>query len=368
MMKPKKDVFDRIEQTFVLFKNNFNGIFIPILLYQLVTIAVLLPIFSFIYFRINPIDFGSIAGVDGADMFKSLSWVAPFYGFFAMYMVLWIIYLMVYIWFFLWLIKSIKQAFDWEEVTWKENVFYGFRNILNSFSTYWYIFAYIYLIPALIFIVGGILFLSSSIFRWGVFLSPDDGIDTLGVIGGSLMVISFFVFLIFMIYRWIRAYFSIVSAVDKDTYDKENFDFALKVTYDNWWRVAWNFLLVWVIIMFVSSIISFIPGMIGAIWSNMSSYSEEMSNIDELLVELESLWSFNIFKTISQLLSVAINTIVAVFVMVFAYIFFKRLELENDKSEDKESVEEKEEDLNIEEEVEEGENEIKKEKDEKSDY
>ncbi len=357
MLKPKETVFDRIEQTFVLFKNNFNGILLPILLYRLVAVCLLLPIVSFFYFSINPINFPSMEGVEWADVFSSLSWVAPFYGYYAVYMTLGMFYFIIYIGFFLWLVKSIKQAFDWDKITSKDNVLYGFNNILNSFKTYWYLFAYVYLIPALIFIVGGIIGIVSLVSNW--WFSKD--IDALGWIAISLISISILVFAVFAVYRWIRATFPIVSAVDKDTYDKDNFDFSLSVADDNWGRIFWNIILVSIIIWMVSWVISMIPNTIWAMWTNISSYYSTDSGFEQIKQSLESLGDFNIFRTISQFLSVIISTVGSVFVTVFIYIFFKRLELEKSNRDGNEDVEDKSNDSNVE-----G-NDVSEEK-EKSDY
>jgi hypothetical protein len=68
-------------------------------------------------------------------------------------MTLFLVYLLLYIPVFLGLIKTIQQVYNNEAVKIQKNIYYGFSRLWLSMKTYWYIFAYVALIPALIFIV-----------------------------------------------------------------------------------------------------------------------------------------------------------------------------------------------------------------------
>ncbi len=328
MLEPKETVSDRIEQSFVLFKSNFGKFLLPILFYKIASLLIM-STFIYIYFKINPIDVDFLPNSE-VNQLGALWWlyesIAPF--FIKLYTVLGVIilystiYSLLYIWFWIWLIRSIKQWFNWEDVTPKENLFYGFRNISNSFKTYWYVFAYVYLIPAIIFIVWWILLIMG--------LSDKSKNGDFIWIGVVIIVFSVFMLMIFWVLRWVRSYFSISSAVDKNEFSKDNFRFSIKITKDNWLRIVWNFILVWIIIWFISSVFSGIIWIIGFAqmdFGNILNYSVQ-SISQEIGKFFESFWEFSVFKIISKLLSTFLTTIMTVFMAVFTYIFFKRLEFE----------------------------------------
>ncbi|QFR39297.1 hypothetical protein A9Q91_03610 [Candidatus Gracilibacteria bacterium 28_42_T64] len=308
MFTAKEKVLDRIEQSFVLFKNNFLELFLPIFLYNLFSVLVFGTLGLF--YVLNKLS--NISTDVSPDFFTVLNnpivVIMITFG-----MIIFIAYLLINITFILGLIKSIQQASKSEQVTPKENILYGFKNLFNSFKTYWYIFAYVALIPALIFIVGGILF------NLGFYY---DNSSLLLKIGGALMVIAGILFFFFAIVRGIKATFPLYNAVEKGDFSKENFSGALKLTKNNWWRVLGNFALVGLIIGLVTGMIS---GVIGIITPPM--------NLDNIkgLEDIKSIVdNFSIIgNIISNTLKAIINNIGTVFMIIFTYVFFKRLEDEN---------------------------------------
>jgi hypothetical protein len=51
MTNPKKSVLDRIEQSFILLKQNFVELFLPIFLYKLISIVLFGSIAAYYFFR-----------------------------------------------------------------------------------------------------------------------------------------------------------------------------------------------------------------------------------------------------------------------------------------------------------------------------
>ncbi len=308
MFTAKEKVLDRIEQSFVLFKNNFLELFLPIFLYNLFSVLVFWTLGLF--YVLNKLS--NISTDVSPDFFTVLNnpivVIMITFG-----MIIFIAYLLINITFILGLIKSIQQASKSEQVTPKENILYGFKNLFNSFKTYWYIFAYVALIPALIFIVWGILFN-----LWFYY----DNSSLLLKIWWALMVIAWILFFFFAIVRWIKATFPLYNAVEKGDFSKENFSWALKLTKNNWWRVLWNFALVGLIIWLVTWMIS------GVIWiitppMNLDNI-KWLEDIKSIVDNFSIIWNI-----ISNTLKAIINNIGTVFMIIFTYVFFKRLEDEN---------------------------------------
>ena len=53
-----------------------------------------------------------------------------------------------------------------------------------------------------------------------------------------------------MVYRWVKTYFSLNSAVDSSEYTKENFNISVKITDWNWWRIVWNYILIFTYVFY----------------------------------------------------------------------------------------------------------------------
>lgn len=308
-MLVKAWVLDRIEQSFWIIKSNFLDFFIPFFVYNFISFLVIwVAVFSFWLGVIWWLDTTSI------DPFVILN-NPKVVILISVWMITMIIYLLLYIPILLWLIKSIKQAINWEDITTKDNIIYWFKNLTNSFKTYWYIFAYVALIPSIIFILWWIMF-NASYFLW----APEN----LKIIWWVFMWISVVLFLAYSIYRWYRASFSIYSAVDNDSFTKDDFIKTLSFTDNKWWRIFWNFLLLWLIIWLLTSLIG---GIFSAISLSNKIDTDSIKTIEDIKLLASN------FSIVTQSLSWFVNTIIStiwkIFVIIFTYLFYLRLKQES---------------------------------------
>lgn len=232
-----------------------------------------------------------------------------------------ILYLLLYIPFLLGVIKSIDQAYKWEEVTYKQNVWYWFIKLGWALKTYWYIFAYIALTPALLFIIGWFLVIGAYYF-W----LP----EIIKVIGFIMWIFAAILFWYFMIYRGTKAKFALYNAVNKNEYTQENFDYSIDITINNWWRIIGNFLLVWLIIGGIGSLITWVISWFwgSSIFGSMNMSDPSNISIDDIKVILtQYIDNFSIVGSIfSSMINKIITLIGAIFIIVFTFLFFKRLE------------------------------------------
>ncbi|MDQ7009192.1 MAG: hypothetical protein Q9M94_02780 [Candidatus Gracilibacteria bacterium] len=327
----EEKVLDRIEQSFELFKNNFLELFLPIFLYTLGTITIFMNISN--YFGVKYLN-NIFGDMDKNNISENMNWLSysneMIIGIY-IFVILIVLYLTLYIPFLLATIKGIKQGYNGEKVTAKENVIYGFKNLLNSFRTYWFIFAYVALIPALIGIVGGLLFIYGSF----------NENSNLELIGGIISVFSLILFIFFSVYRGIKSKFAMNSAIDKNEFIKEHFDFSIEITKTQWWRILGNFLLIGIIISLVSGVFNSIVGLFGGSFDfNINSVLELKENPDpEKIISLvnSTIESYSpITNFIKNTLDNIISTSIIVFTLIFSYILFKRLEIEDTIAESKE--------------------------------
>lgn len=306
-MEPKASVFGRLWQSFKLFKGNFLKLWLPIFVYNFVSFALVWSVITFFIFwmlknlSIDTLDPLAVYSNPKVIIATSLGIIA------------FIAYLLLYIPVTLWLLKWIKQSINWKNITLVPNVSYWFSRLFLSFKTYWYIFSYVALIPALFFICWGIL-----VIVWMKFW-----INVLLIIWWGLLSIAGLVFFLFALIRWIKSIFALYSAVDDDEFTKENFLFSIKSTDNNWWRILWNFIVFWIIIW----VISFVTTLIFAYIPFSSFGNTDLQNTDDLSLLIENfsvipyiVWSF--FQLI-------ISTIIVVFASIFIYLFFLTLKNES---------------------------------------
>ena len=300
-------VLDRIEQTFNIFKNNFMDFFLPLFLYNLISVVIFWTILMSMFF---------------SNLWNITNWSLDFFTLLnnpyvviaiAVWIISFIVYLMLYIPILLWLIKSIKQAYEWDQVTVIENLFYWFSRLTDSFKTYWYIFAYIALIPSLFFILGWILFNAWFYIEWQ---------EKLKQVWWILMIVWWILFVVFLLYRWIKASFSIYSAVNHDSFKKDDFLNSINITNNNWWRIVWNFFLMGLIILLVSWLIWWLFKIFSYNWIDYTS----IRTLDDIM---NIVWEFSITTQIlSGFINNILNTIWTVFIIIFTYLFFLRLKNE----------------------------------------
>ena len=327
MLQVKEKFFDRFDQSFKLFKSNFIVLFLPLFIYNLVYII----IWIFLkYYLLWKIIWFSDLSLSWLDFFTFLNNSQVVFSI-VIWMIFFILYLFLYIAIFLWILKTIRKILNSEEVNMLDNVKYGFSRFLLSMKTYWYIFAYVALIPALIFIVWWLLF--------SIWYNNNELSKIFWII---LLLISFVLFAFFAIYRWNKARFALYSAIDKDEFNKENFNISLKNVDNNWYRVFWNIFLLWIILSFASSLIWWILNLFLSIilwWTwisdsvmnniNNPSYNSTDSfsilfNFLEKYFENFSFFNEILTSTLHSIINISFN----VFSFVFIYILFKRLGLE----------------------------------------
>jgi len=313
-MNPMPWVLDRIEQTFKIFKDGVLFLIIPLFIYNFLSFFIWIVIFLYIFFwwyfdfiLSNP-DYSAISSYLSSPKFIFLI---------ALFSFLFLLYSLLYIPFYIYTIKTIKNLYNWENIDIKSNFKYWISNFLTIMKTYWFVFSYVALLPALIFILWWWIF-NISYFLW---LWED-----IQKIWMFTMIFWSIFFLIFLIYRGLKVKFSIISAVDNDNYTKENFNHSINKTDDNWWRILWNLLIIWIIISFVTWTLSQIFWLL--FWQsldfwNLSQFWPE--NIKNLIS------SFSVLNyVISSFFDLVINTSGTIFIIVFTYVFHKRLSIEMD--------------------------------------
>lgn len=305
-MEYKENVLDRIEQSFVFMKDNFKVLFFPLVIFYVW--VYFLFTYTWVYFM-DSFDVNNLYSVWNMYLF---SW-AILFG---------LIYLTFEIWVLLWLFKTICDIDDWNEFDVVSNYKYWFLNIFESFKTYYYMFMYVYLIPSIIFIGWWIYFINIA-WLWLEWVKDFFSKNMWVLILGAVLITFFFIF--FITYRSNKTVFSIVSAVSKNTFDKENFEFSVSITKGNWWRVFWNFFLVWIIIWLLTSIISSAfetHTLVDTIAKNSNNL-----DIDKMIKEfrVNRIFSQSIFQDI---ITRFITVLSLLFISIFTYIFFKRLESE----------------------------------------
>lgn len=313
MFVSKEWVLDRIEQTFHLIKKDFIKISLPVILYNVFCLVLVFNLVLFLFFHFFPIN---LENTNSLSIFSDLSLL--------IYIFIWLfsIYFLFLIIFILWIVKSISQLYNWEKVLIKENILYWFKNLKNSFKTYYYVFLYVALIPSLFIIVGWIL-LNLSFYLWWDY-------HFLAYLWSFFLVVWALLFVWYSFYRWLKSKFAIYSAVDKDTYTKENFDSSISITKNNFLRILWNIIIismiVWLVSSFISSIFDFFHKSIFEKLSFILSNDRE-----SILDSINSITHISISSLIFSWITSIINSIWMVFSMSFIYVFYKRLELEKEK-------------------------------------
>jgi hypothetical protein len=111
---------------------------------------------------------------------------------------------------------------------------------------------------------------------------------------------------------------------------------SVKITNDNWWRILWNFLLLWILISLVSwlisSILSLITFWLWGWWDLIETIlwwleSKNPEFIKPALEEYISNFSL-IYEVIWNTLDAIIKTISSIFGIIFTYLFYLRLNRE----------------------------------------
>lgn len=318
MIIPEEKFFDRIEQSFWIMKGNFFLLITPMLIFNIAFLVIIPAAFMLVFFSLYSLE----------NIFHAVnSWEAVFqlYPVIGIWIFIGIIFMVLYFCILIpvqvALITSIKQTYKWWNITLGKNLRFWISKLLDAFRTYWYVFCYTLLIPAVIFIIWWIVL--------NFWLYTD--IKTYTLIWWSIMILSLLLCIYYSLYRWIKSSFALISAVDSWNYTKDNFKIAVNITEWKWWRIFWNLIWIWFFWWLVIGLIGWIWGSLEAIWNNQQSlwfliesslYNGEVS-FDEISSSISPL---NILGILNSLFQNILGTILGVFIYIFLYIYFKRLQ------------------------------------------
>lgn len=282
------NVLDRIEQTFTLFLKNPLVYILPLALLNIFALVIIPDVFMALFWDI-------ILAQNRAS--TAIIIIIMIWGIYA------IAYLTLIIPTTLLIIKNAVDASQKQEIDVRKNISYSFENIWNSFSMYWYIFRYVYLVPALVFIAGWFLMLFWMITNNQMLLN----------ISYAIMVLAGVYALIQWIYRGVKTKFSLYSAVYNNDFSKERFSSSIAITQWKWWRVVWNFFVAWMIAGLVVWLINWLINSIWFMWTDYSGMlwnmgDESLSRQESLESIMESYTSFSILGFIKSFLSVITNS------------------------------------------------------------
>lgn len=297
-MQTQEKVLSRIEQSFKLLLKN-KEILIGYWIISIVLYIIWMLIFKY---SINSLTFST-------NFIFEQNNILIFIGI-LLYILLSII---IQIAIFIWSVHYIKEISNERPIQLIDSFKYWLDNILRSFITYYHVFIYVYLLPLWLLIIWLMLILLQQ--TW---------IINSWTIGWILSLLSVMVLMYYIIYRWTKSMFAIYWAVDKDIYNKDNFVNTVNITKNNWLRIFWNCLLLWLILWLSSSLIN-------QIFSYMTPTFdfESFRNNKNLSPELIKAMFDSIFTiSIGWIMSSVIGSIIYIFSNTFYYLFYKRLEYE----------------------------------------
>jgi len=318
MFTTRAGFLDRVEQSFILFKDNIKSLVIPMMIFNFIVMVIIPLVVTKLFFWFLPIEEffsqnGDIWTLSHLSVIITL-WITVAIAIFILYIIC-LIPLQIGI------IKTIKNSIeDTHETIWA-TLRYGMRKMRDAFRVYWYVFSYTLLLPACVFIVWGILL------NIGLYYNTSTT-EVMTLIWIALMSVSAIFSIFSMIYRGTKASFAMVNAIDKDSFYKDNFSYAIKITDGKWWRVFGNLFWIWVMW-------SLAVGLIGWLWESIALLGNDWSIVAEIETEKEeiqyfinSFTEFNVLFFINWIIQTLLNTLLWVFISVFVYVFYKRLEEE----------------------------------------
>lgn len=309
-MQIGKWVFDRMEVSFHIFKQIPYSTLLFIIGFNICFVVIIPAIFFAI--------FSMIVWVDALTTFSAETSLAFSLG--TSLILLYVIsYLTLLVLSQLVLYISVKNTLYKTPENFMENLKIAYWKIWNVFKVYWYIFAYVYLLPASIFIAGGLTYIWYLITR----------IEVLNYIAITCIVISVILAIVFSIYRWLQTSFSLLYSIDKDNYQKQNFVESLWLSQNKLLRIFWNLLLVWLIAWLIIGLFEWVLDSFIFSTTNLWVLTE-LENPDINWTEtLKSFTDFSWMQFLSNLIWNIISSIFMIYLVIFTYIFMKRLEFEN---------------------------------------
>lgn len=328
MQIPKQGVFDRMGQTFDLFIKNWKIMILPLLGFKIFSYLIFSVILWFVLS--HSIDIDQIMA-NPQQALGSLYTNTGIMVTFLIYLTLGLAFALLIVPFSVATWKIVSQYYDGKTMSAKDAIIYGFQNFFNILKVYWQLFVYVALIPALIFIVSGILLNIQLIYH------IHEGLLYIAGLGISIAVIMF---IVQMIYRGLRSTFCLISATKNDDFSQSNFNRAIGVTKDNCWRILWNFLLVGFLIGAILGVFNTVSAIADfSINSSISEVVESISQVngvwesselseEDAMLFLKKQTEFSLFSQIIGLMKVFLEVFTGIFAVCFSVIFLKRLELE----------------------------------------
>lgn len=311
MFQAKASVLDRIEQSFWVFIKNPIALVAPLALFQIIMIVLLPQLGMSMILWWNFMETSSISSV----LYMTMS-LAIIY---ALFFVILIIPITI------WVMKWAADLINGKEIMMQDMVGYGFQKISDAFKVYWYMFAYAYLAPALCFIVAGLIMLYGLYFNNGVISSIWWGLMTISVIYAAIQ----------WVYRWLKSTFGVGGAIFEEDFSKEQFQLGISFTKWKWWRILWNFLLIWIISSLLLSLITGLIWSISFMWTassgiDIESFMQPTSSDIQQNIEsyIGNMGGFSLISLIIDSISQLLWSIVSAFLILFTLIFYIRLKEE----------------------------------------
>lgn len=321
-MVSKEKFLDRFEHTFKLIFSHY------IILYKIVWVYVFLYVLTLIISKIlaSFMIFLPISIFFFNPINIAIVWL---------FLLMFLLELFIYIWVYLWLIKTAKDLYNGVDVNFEDNIFYWFKNILNSFVIYFQIFLYVHLFPLILFSTW-IWFIIIEITNWSQWwfewffnwLKYSDLIHGQFFIYWIWMIIlALLTSIYFLIYRWFKSSFAIFQAIDKDDYSIESFKVSIDLSDNKWWRVFGNIVAFNIIVWLASSVFNWIFSIFSSIGNNsgVDFYKLNMSDPNNIEKIINSILWINLW----YVLQIGVSAIITFAWAIFIYLFLKTLQRES---------------------------------------
>lgn len=315
MIVPKVDFWERLKQSYDILKDDFINMTIYFITFTIISALSLSLIWTFILSLAM-----KFASFNKETWIDANSYINMWY-FAIIYFIIFISLTVLYIPFFISLIKNINDKFNWEVIDKNESLSYWFKNTWKIMNTYWYIFKYVWLIPALILIV------------WLLVTFQDK------VIWIIIIVLSLFIFIYFSIFRWLKSFFSLLYAISYNDYTEKNFLKAIDLTknrlMDIFINIVWLWIIFWLIGIWISILTWFLPTEDNSFISMAYGIYQDKDTIDipTKLKEISAQMTPTTFSVITWIINKIISwftaSLFSTFWFIFYFLLFKSYENQN---------------------------------------
>lgn len=328
----KERFLDRVEQSFFVFQKQWLYFWAAFFIFQIIGTVILPEIFFFLFDMVAPLD--KIGSTQNTAYIWLVITVALAIG-----MLYFLTYLLLIIPFQLSLLKGIKDTLEQKEIDIQKNIVYGFKNLFSAFKVYWYIFQYMFLIPALILILIGCIVIAALLTGKDFFPLYNTSLWEMENMWREILYLAFIIGWIifigvsvwfFFIYRGVKTSFSLIHAFHTEDFSKESFSQSLAVSKNNWWRIVWNLITIGIFGWLVIGIVTQLLGSLEFATKDTSFISKINTSepIDWKNI-LGDLGENNFISFCIKLIETGLSTILTIFVTIFTYILYLRLYQEN---------------------------------------